>query len=208
MGEDLAEHHLKNVGERETHRVDPGHVQRFRDPDRLDRLRPPELVKNLNILEGDYVLEIGCGDGVFLEVLAEEVGQQGRVIGVDIEPEMVELARQNIENQSLSNVEVKQSENDSIPLKDGTVDKTLLVNTLHEMAYPSRTLTELYRVLRPGGEVLLFDRHKEETGDEGPPKHHLVSEQEAIDLFKEAGFERKREFEWDPDMYSIILGKL
>ena len=74
MSKDLAEHHLENAGARETHRVDPNYVDRFRDPDRLEFLRPAQLVKNLHIEQGDHVVEVGCGDGLFLEFLSRRDG--------------------------------------------------------------------------------------------------------------------------------------
>lgn len=205
MSDDLSEHHLENVGERETHRVDPDHVDRFRDPERVESLRPGALVEILNLQEGDHVLEVGCGDGLFFDFLSEEVGPTGLVTGVDIEPAMVETARDYADHAELENVWVKVSENDSIPLDDQSVDHVLLVNVLHEMAYPTDTLKELARVLKPGGRVLLHDRYKEETGPEGPPIHHLISESEARELFEANGFQNPRDVEWDPNMYTLLF---
>lgn len=205
MSKELAEHHLENVGNRKTHRVDPDHVERFRDPERIERLRPEELVKKLKISVGDHVLEVGCGDGVFFDSLSEEVGEEGRVTGIDIEPGMVEAARDYATSKEFGNVQVKQSEDDSMPLQRNSIDNVLMVNVLHEMAYPTETLRELARVIKPGGSVLLYDRKKEETGPDGPPIHHLVSRGEADELFERAGFEIVHEFDWDPRMYSLIF---
>lgn len=207
MSKDLSEHHKHNVGERETHRVDPDHTDRFRDPERLEKLRPDELVEKLSIEPGDHVLDVGCGDGLFFGVMSGTVGEQGRVTGIDIEAGMVEAARDDAAAEGLDNVEVKQSDNDSIPLDEDSVDRAILVNVLHEMAYPTDTLEELARVVKPGGTLLLYDRHKEETGPEGPPIHHLVSREEALELLETAGFDVDQEFDWDEKMYSMILRK-
>ena len=205
MGDQLQDHHLKNVGSRETHRVAPGHHERFRKPERIERLRPDELVEELGLQPGQTVIDLGCGDGLFFGPLSRVVGEEGTVIGLDIEEEMVKVARETVEKENLGNVQVQHCSDDSLPLPEDSSDGALLVNSLHEMASPEQTLAELRRILRDGATVLVYDRHREETGPEGPPIHHLVSEEQAVNYFNEAGFASVRTIDWDPDMYTMVF---
>jgi len=204
MGE-LREHHIENVGERTTHRVDPEHHERFRDPGRLERLQPEKLVEAFGPEEGDVVLDVGCGDGLFLGPLSRAVGGRGSVVGLDVEPKMIEAARETVRAENLENVQLLVVTDEAIDLPDDAADAAILVNTLHEMAYPSRTLAELRRVIRPGGRVLVFDRNNGDTGEEGPPEHHLLSRVEARRMLLEAGFEEAGEIDWDPAMYALLF---
>ncbi len=207
MSDQLQDHHAENVGSRETHRVKAGHHERFRDPERLESLRPDEFVGQLDLQTGEAVLDLGCGDGVMFGPLSRSVGLEGRVVGIDIDEDMVEIARQTVRDESLENVEVKLADDDNIPLKDESMDAAILVNSLHEMAHPTETLKELARVLKPAGRVLLLDRIKEETGEGGPPKHHLVSREEAVEFFGKAGLTLDETLDWAPKMYTLIFKK-
>lgn len=201
----MQEHHTKNVGERETHRVSPGHHERFRDPDRIDRLRPDELVDQVPIETGDTVLDVGCGDGLFFGPLSRKAGSDGQVIGIDIESAMIEAARETIDDEGLENVVAKVTEDDTIDLEAGSVDVAILINSLHEMAYLEQTLSELARVMKPGGIVMVHDRGHNEIPEDGPPEHHLLSRSEALDYVEEAGFTHSGDLDWIENKYTLFF---
>lgn len=203
----MQEHHTENVGERETHRVTPGHHERFREPDRLDRLRPEELVDQVSIEKGDTVLDVGCGDGLFFGPLSCKVGSEGRVIGIDIEPAMIEASQETIDDEELENVVVKAIENDAINFEAESAEVAILINSLHEMAYPEKTLSELARVIKPGGSVMIHDRRPVDIPEEGPPEHHLMSRSKAINYLEEAGFSHIDDLDWGENKYTLFFEK-
>jgi ubiquinone/menaquinone biosynthesis C-methylase UbiE len=100
---------------------------------------------------GETVLELGPGPGAFTVDAAERVGPAGRLIAVDIQPEMIAKVEARVRNAGLSNVETHVAGAYELPVDDGTVDRAFLITVLPEIPDPVRGLREVYRVLKPGG---------------------------------------------------------
>lgn len=110
------------------------------------------------VRHGDVVLDLGCGAGVDLLLAASGVGPEGRVIGLDMTPEMCAEARQNGRRAGLEDrVEVHVGEMERLPLPDASVDVVLANGVLNQTPLKERALAEIARVLRPGGHLQLAD---------------------------------------------------
>ena len=96
--------------------------------------------------------DLGCGTGQLTEVLAPHVH---RVVAVDASTDMLDAARERV--GQLPNVEIRQGELEALPLQAGELDAALLSLVLHYSPDPARALTEVARVLQPGGRVLIVD---------------------------------------------------
>jgi ubiquinone/menaquinone biosynthesis C-methylase UbiE len=100
---------------------------------------------------GETVLELGPGPGAFTVDAAQRLGPEGRLIAVDIQPEMIAQVEARVRDAGLINVETHVASAYDLPLDDGTVDRAFLITVLPEIPDPVRGLREVYRVLRPGG---------------------------------------------------------
>ena len=110
-----------------------------------------------SLAPGETVLDLGSGAGFDCFLAAERVGPEGRVIGVDMTPEMVELARANARKSGFANVEFRLGEIEALPVPDGVADLVISNCVLNLSANRPRVLTEAMRALRPGGRVIISD---------------------------------------------------
>lgn len=120
-------------------------------------------VRHAELKADETVLDLGCGAGIDTLLAAVVVGPAGRVIGLDMTPEMVERTRANAAASGLANVEVLQGLIEEIPLPDASVDVVISNGVLNLSTRKSRVLAEARRVLRPGGRIVIADLVLEEA---------------------------------------------
>ncbi len=109
----------------------------------------------LELQPGDHVLDIGSGPGLLLQEMAEIVGLRGRICGLDVSEDMVEMARQQC--LDFPQVYVNEGGAEKLPYPDASFDAVVMTQVLEYVADPMATLREIYRVLKPGGRVVILD---------------------------------------------------
>jgi arsenite methyltransferase len=116
---------------------------------------------------GATVLDLGCGAGTDLLIAAQMIGPQGRAIGVDMTPSMLERARASARAMGLDNVETHESLIESLPVDDASVDAVISNGVIDLVPDKDAVLDEIDRVLRPGGRLQFADVviHKEVSED-------------------------------------------
>lgn len=157
----------------------------FDSPERDAWQKPAAVVASLEIKPGMTVADIGAGTGYFLPHLSRAVGASGRVLGLDIEPDMVAYMTKRAGREGLANVEARVVATDDPKLPPASVDRVLIVDTWHHIDQRVPYAQRLAQALKPGGAVFVVDFKRD--AKRGPPPHHRLAPEQVKDELGKAG---------------------
>ncbi len=136
-----------------------------------------ELLKALDLQPGQVACDIGCGNGFYTLKLAKLVGDEGEVLAVDIQPEMLTLLRERAKSENVTNIKPILSTVIDPGLPAGSVDLILLVDVYHEFSYPEQMLLALRKSLKPNGRIALVEYREEDPLVPIKPLHKMSKKQ-------------------------------
>lgn len=169
------------------HKFDAKSSTKLDNEERRKRLPPDKVLHKFGLAQGDTVADVGCGIGYFTIPASNIVGPDGRVFAMDISEEMLANTREKAHQARANNIEtIKISENDFL-LPANSVNIGIIFFVLHEAQEPCRFLSELHRIIKPGGRLAMIDWEKREM-PQGPPAAHRISNEEATLLLEQTGF--------------------
>ncbi|GAH98963.1 unnamed protein product [marine sediment metagenome] len=122
---------------------------------------PKNLLREVGIKPGFYVLDYGCGPGSYITAAAELVGKSGKIYALDIRPMAIQMVQNITAKKKLTNVETICSDCKT-RLPDNSIDVVLLYDIFHDLSEPTKILEELHRVLKPDGILSFNDHHMKE----------------------------------------------
>lgn len=114
-------------------------------------------ISRAELKPGETVLDLGSGAGFDAFLAAQRVGESGKVIGVDMTPEMIEKARINAEKLNVPNVEFRHGEIEKLPVEDCSMDVVISNCVINLAPDKSAVFAEIHRTLKPGGRIVVSD---------------------------------------------------
>lgn len=148
-------------------------------PEREQEEEPTKLLESLKLKPGDVVCDLGAGSGYMSFRMSKIVGPTGKVLAVDIQPEMLAIMRRRIREQKITNVELIRGTEMDPKLPEGQVDLILMVDVYHEFSHPWEMTQKMVRALKPGGRLAFVEYRKEDP--EVPIKLvHKMTEKQVI----------------------------
>ena len=164
------------------------------------------MLANLGVKEGMTICDMGCGNGFYTLQLATMVGEKGRVLAVDVQPEMLKLLRDRMEKQGIENITpiLGSFHNPRLPADE--VDIMFCVDVYHEFSHPEQMLQAMRESLKPDGVVVLLEFRAEDP-DVPIKRLHKMSKKQIMKEFPPNGFKLVKEYDELPWQHMMWFGK-
>ncbi len=174
-------------------------------PGRIQEEMPDEVVVNMNLRPDEVVADVGAGSGYFSFRIARQV-PQGKVMAIDIQPEMLQLIDERASREEVGNIELVLGQVDDPNLPPNSIDAALMVDAYHEFSHPFEMIDGLYRALRPGGRIFLLEYRGEDASVPIRPLHKMT-EVQAVREMSVFGLEWTDTLDFLPWQHMMIFTK-
>lgn len=170
---------------------------------------PERNIEAFELEPNSFVADLGAGSGFYTVAAAKALQGGGRVYAIDVQKDLLERIKLTAQHERLSNVEILWGDIERLggtKLREMSVDAVILSNTLFQVTHKKELVTEIRRILKPKGKVLLVD-WIESFGGMGPAPEAVVYREDAEALFTQNGFRLEREISAGEHHYGLILRK-
>lgn len=164
------------------------------------------MIKQLRIRPGMTVCDMGCGNGFYALQLAPLVGDTGRVLAVDIQPEMLRLLQARAAEAEVANIETRLGTVVDPKLPRALLDLILCVDVYHEFSHPEQMLATMRQALKPTGVVVMVE-FREEDQDVPIKPLHKMSKRQVLKELELNGFKLVRDFDGLPWQHMMFFGR-
>ncbi len=175
-------------------------------PQRDALLKPDEVVKALQLKDGEMVADIGAGTGYFTRRFARAVAPDGKIYAVDIAADVIDYQKERAQKENLNNIVFIVSKADDPLLPKGSVDLAFFCDVVHHLENRVNYYRTLIADIKPGGQMAIIDYRPASPHAPHPP-HELVPREQAISEAEQAGFKYVKEFTFLPDYYFLLFAK-
>ena len=175
-------------------------------PERDDEERASESFRQLQLVEGQTICDLGCGNGYWTLPMAKKVGETGKVFAVDIQSEMLRKLRVRAAKFKLNNIEPVLGKVDDPNLPPGSVDLLLMVDVYHEFSHPESMLWGIRQSLKPTGVVALLEYREEDPQVPIKPLHKM-SKTQIMKEYQANGFKLVREYNKLPWQHLMFFAR-
>ncbi len=164
------------------------------------------LLAALKVQPGQIVCDMGCGNGFYTLPLAKQVGEDGKVLAVDIQPEMLHLLDERAKGEGIENIELITGTQTDPQLAPSSVDLILLVDVYHEFSHPRQMLDAMHKALKPNGRIALAEFRLEDRNV--PIKRlHKMSKKQILREYEASGFRLVEEFDKLPWQHLMFFSR-
>jgi ubiquinone/menaquinone biosynthesis C-methylase UbiE len=191
----------------EMHRLhkDPkAYIGALEDPKRDAYQKPHEVLTALGLKSGEIIADIGAGSGYFTFRIAHHLGAKGKVFAVDVSPDMIRHINRRIRDLKTTNVVSVLADPDDPLLAERSINRFFICNVWHHVENPTKYLSMMKKMLRPGGEIVMIDFHKKEL-PLGPPLEMKIAREDLIKQMETNGFRLSKEHTFLPYQYFLVF---
>lgn len=175
-------------------------------PERQQEERPDDALRRLKLRPGMTACDLGCGNGFWTLMMAQAVGPQGRVLAVDIQPEMLKKLEFRALEAGVENVEPILGRVNDPRLPAGEVDLLVMVDVYHEFSHPESMLWGIRRSLKPDGVVALLEYREEDPRVPIKPLHKM-SKAQIMKEYEANGFKLVDEYNELPWQHLMFFAR-
>jgi ubiquinone/menaquinone biosynthesis C-methylase UbiE len=165
---------------------------------------PAQMVGQLGLKPGMVVCDMGCGNGFYSLILADKVGPTGKVLAVDIQPEMLQLLSRRAAEAKHENIDMILGTVTDPKLPTNEVDLILMVDVYHEFSHPQAMLAAIRKSLKPEGRIALVEFREEDPSVPIKPEHKM-SKRQILKEYAANGFKVGSEYDGLPWQHLMFM---
>lgn len=165
---------------------------------------PSQMLGQLDLKAGLVVCDMGCGNGFYSLTMAEMVKPSGKVLAVDIQPEMLQMLSRRAVEAKIENIDMIQGTVSDPKLPEGEVDLVLMVDVYHEFSHPQAMLAAIRKSLKPDGRIALVEFREEDASVPIKPVHKM-SKRQILKEYEANGFKVGSQYDGLPWQHLMFM---